>query len=274
MLPSLLSQRRGEAMIKNIEFRPWQASSPRCFGRCRNQILQRFLSCLVTQIGRCLSIIILCSTVWLATACSAAVIAQTQNSSSNNSYLSTSKPVILRKSIKKAEVSHSLLSMADHSCFQPADLLSNSPTRPISLKPTYARCQNIKNTFASNDGDRSDRSLSSKLCASLIEHHSQHCKQDVEDVGPHSNPRNADLRSLKALVSLSSPSPLLYPLQAKSAPHNPEQSTLTFKYSTGMRIYRVGVLDFIVNRLPNTLAVSSLHSLYNAQRQMVSHLDK
>lgn len=260
-------------MIKSIEFRPWQASSPRRFGRCRNQIFQRFLSCLLTQIGRCFSIIILCSTVWLATVCSAAVIAQTQNSSSDDSYLSTSKPVILRRSIAKAEALHSQFSMADHSCFQPADLLSNSPTRPISLKPPYARCQNIKNTFASNDGDRSGRSLSSKLCASLTEHHSQHCKQDVEDVGPHSNPRHADLRSLEALVSLSSPS-LLYSLQAKSAPHNPEQSTLTFKYSNGMRIYRVGVLDFIVNRLPNTLSVSSLHSLSYAQQQMVSHLDK
>jgi hypothetical protein len=260
-------------MIKSIELRPWQASSPRCFGRCRNQILQRFLSCLVTQIGRCFSIIILFSTVWRTTVCSAAVIAQTQNSSSDNSYLSTSKPVILRKSVEKAEVPHSPFSMADHSCFQPVDLLSNSSTRPISLMPTYARCQNMKNTFASNDGDRSGRSVSSKLCASLTGHHSQHCKQDVEDVGPHSNPRNADLRSLKALVSLSSPS-LLYSLQAKSAPHNPEQSTLTSKYSNGMRIYRVGVLDFIVNRLPNTLSVSSLHSLSHAQRQMVSHLAK
>jgi hypothetical protein len=95
MLPSLLPT-SGKAMIKSIEFargrHPHQDAS--------NVAGVDISACPLTLIGRCFRSSSSADGL-LTTVCSAAVISQTQNSSSDNSYLSTSKPVILLKSIEK-----------------------------------------------------------------------------------------------------------------------------------------------------------------------------
>jgi hypothetical protein len=64
-----------------------------------------------------------------------------------------------------------------------------------------------------DDGARPNRSLSSKLCASLTEYRivnaqSGNCEQDVKEVGSNSNPLGAKWTSLKALAPLTSLAPL------------------------------------------------------------------
>lgn len=78
---------------------------------------------------RILTIIAMCSIAWLASIWLAAAIAQAQELPCSDSNLNTAEPAIGRLFIEKARAPHLLISMTDHTDFEPAGSLRTSPVR-------------------------------------------------------------------------------------------------------------------------------------------------
>jgi hypothetical protein len=87
---------------------------------------------------RILSIVALCSIVWLASVWLAAAIAQAQESPSNDRSLTATEPAFVQRSIEKPQAPHLLLSMVDRSDREPA-ALRNSGVQVNSPHPTDAQ---------------------------------------------------------------------------------------------------------------------------------------
>ena len=68
---------------------------------------------------RALSIIAVCTIVWLASVCLAATIAQAQESSSNSASVTALEPAIGRRSIEKEEAGNLVLGMLDRGDLEP-----------------------------------------------------------------------------------------------------------------------------------------------------------
>ena len=128
---------------------------------------------------RILSIVALCSIVWLASVWLAAAIAQAQESPSNDRSLTATEPAFVQRSIEKPQAPHLLLSMVDRSDREPA-ALRNSGVQVSSPYPTDA--------------------------------------QNPGQVRLPFNPPGAEFASLAALAS-APPSSLLYSIQPKGSGH-------------------------------------------------------
>ena len=126
---------------------------------------------------RILSIIALCSIVWLASVWLAAAIAQAQESPSNDRSLTATEPAFVQRSIEKPQAPHLLLSMVDRNDRESA-ALRNSGVQASSPYPRDA--------------------------------------QNPAQVRLLSNPRGAEFASLAALASAPPPS-LLHSIQAKGS---------------------------------------------------------
>lgn len=174
-------------MIKAIESSArWTRpiSRPSHLGRrvAGSSPIERVVSCieamsyaLVRQ--RALSIIALCSIVWLASVWLAAAIAQAQELPSNEASLSATEPSFVHSSIEKPQTPHFLLSMVDRSDREPG-ALRNSAVQLTDPRPKDA--------------------------------------QNAGEVRLPSNPQGAEFASLAALAS-APPSSLLYSIQAKGS---------------------------------------------------------
>ncbi len=126
---------------------------------------------------RILSIVVLCSIVWLASVWLAAAMAQAQEPPSNDPSLTAAESAFVQRSIEKQQAPHLLLSMVDRSNSEPG-ALRNSALQSSNPHPTDA--------------------------------------QTAAKVRPPSNPRGAEFASLAALASTPPPS-LLYSIQAKGS---------------------------------------------------------
>jgi hypothetical protein len=182
---------------------------------------------------RVLSTIALCSIVWLASIWLAAAIAQAQELPRNDSHLNTAEPAIGRQSLEKARAPHLLLSMADHTHFEPPTSVGTFAVQSASPRPTDASCQNIKNVLAGNDAVKFDYIFSSNLYASLTE-------------GPLLNARGRDSTQNVAVVAP--------PFSSRGG----EADATSLTKDDGAFVYRFGTVNLVVNRLPNSFSVSSL----------------
>ena len=96
------------------------------------QSVQRVVSCIEAisdafSMGkRVLSIIALCSVVWLGSVSLAAAIAQAQELPSNDTSLSATEPAFVQRSIEKPQAPHLLLSMVDRSAREPGALRNSA----------------------------------------------------------------------------------------------------------------------------------------------------
>lgn len=172
-------------MIKAIEIRERWARSLTRSALLENRVagyapVQRFIPRIETMDyalarQRALSIIALCSIVWLTSVWLATAIAQAQESSSNSTSVTATQPAIGRRSIEKGEAGNLVLSMVYRGCLEPG-ALGNSTVPLTNPHPTDS--------------------------------------QSEGKVLPPSNPRDAELASLAALASAPSSS-LPYSIQTK-----------------------------------------------------------
>jgi hypothetical protein len=146
------------------------------------ELLQHIISCIEATSydlmrRRFLSTIALCSIVWLASIWLTAVIAQAQESPSDDTRSTATGPAFVQGSIEKPHARHLLLSMVDRSDREPG-ALRNSGVHLTDPRPMDA--------------------------------------QNAGEVRLSSNPRGAEFASLATLAS-APPSSLLYSIQAKGS---------------------------------------------------------
>jgi hypothetical protein len=169
---------------------------------------------------RVLSIIALCSIVWLASIWLAAADAQAQESPSNEASLSATEPAFVQRSLERTQGPHLLLTMVAHSDRE-LGALRTSAIQSIGPNPT---------------------------------------PRNAGEARLPSNPRGAEFASLAALAS-APPSSLLYSIKTKG-PGQADISSVSNDNSA--LVYRVGTINFVINRLPNNFSVSSVSSLGNS----------
>jgi hypothetical protein len=126
---------------------------------------------------RILSIISVCSSVWLASIWLAATIAQAHEPASKGASLTATEPVLVHRSIEKRDAPHPLLSMVDRGDREP-EALRNSAVHSSNPLPMDA--------------------------------------QSAGEARLPSNPQGAEFASLAALAS-APPSSLYYSIQAKGS---------------------------------------------------------
>jgi hypothetical protein len=169
---------------------------------------------------RVLSIIALCSIVWLASIWLAAADAQAQESPSNEASLSATEPAFVQRSLERTQGPHLLLTMVA----------------------------------------RSDRELGALRTSAIQSIGPNPTPRNAGEARLPSNPRGAEFASLAALAS-APPSSLLYSIKTKG----PGQANISsVSNDNSALVYRVGTINFVINRLPNNFSVSSVSSLGNS----------